>query len=68
MHPTNEVYEKHKVLKKDENGNVWYEIPNDNLMYRTPLKKQIKGDVYLNVQDANLLKIEVNWCKKLEVL
>lgn len=67
LHPTNEVYEKHKVLRKDGSGNVWYEIPNDNLMYRNPVQKHIKGDVFLNVQDANLLKIEVNWCKKLEV-
>lgn len=67
LHPTNNVFDKHKVLRSDSSGNTWYEIPNDNLMYRNSEEKHIKDDIYVNVQDANLLKIEVNWCKKLEV-
>ncbi len=67
LHPTQAVFDKHKVQRTDQHGNHWYEIPNDNLMYRNPEPKKISDGQYINVQDANLLKIEVNWCKKLEV-
>ena len=39
-----------------------YEIPNDNLMYR-PTNKQSNA----SIQDANLLKIRVQYCYKLMV-
>lgn len=39
------------------------EIPNDNLMYRSPTDQQ-DG---MNVQDANLLKVRVTYCVRLIV-
>ncbi len=44
------------------NSNGIYEIPNDNLMYRP--ETQQDG---VSIQDANLLKIEVQYCYKLMV-
>ncbi len=45
-----------------KNANSFYEIPNDNLMYRpTKLKDGA------SIQDANLLKIRVQYCYKLMV-
>lgn len=67
LNPTQAIFDKHKIERKDRSGNRWYEIPNDNLMYRDSTAEKISDDLFVNVQDANLLKIEVNWCKKLEV-
>lgn len=36
-------------------------------MYRNPKLLTISSDKKLNIQDANLLQIEVDWCKRLEV-
>lgn len=44
------------------NADNIYEIPNDNLMYRPTTKKD-----GASVQDANLLKIRVQYCYKLMV-
>lgn len=44
------------------NADNTYEIPNDNLMYRPTTKKD-----GASVQDANLLKIRVQYCYKLMV-
>ncbi|TMO80315.1 hypothetical protein CWC15_22015, partial [Pseudoalteromonas spongiae] len=52
---------------KDASVNVWYEIQNEKLMNRNPEQTHIKGDVLLTLQAANLIKIQVNWCKNLEV-
>lgn len=46
---------------QDDNG-VW-SIPNDNLMFRDPTR-QVGG---ATLQDANLLKIRVEYCHRLEV-
>jgi TadE-like protein len=43
------------------------EIPNDNLMYRPSTKKTIDGGIQMNIQDANLLKIKIEWCEELVV-
>lgn len=67
LNPSAEVFEKHKLRRKYGRNTYINEIPNDNLMYRKPVEKHITDDVYMNVQDANLLKIEVQWCKRLEV-
>ncbi len=67
LSPTPEIFDKHKVTRSDRHGNRWQEIPNDNLMYRKSDAKKITDEQHVNIQDANLLKIEVNWCKKLEV-
>lgn len=45
-----------------KNSDGVYEIPNDNLMYRPEIQE---GGV--SIQDANLLKIEVQYCYKLMV-
>lgn len=47
---------------QDVNGQPVRVIPNDNLMYRAAISK---GGV--NIQDANLLKIRVEYCYKLVV-
>jgi hypothetical protein len=44
------------------NSNGLYQIPNDNLMYRPD---EIKGSV--TIQDANLLKLRVQYCYQLMV-
>ncbi len=44
------------------NSQGFYEIPNDNLMYRPSTLSQ-----GVNIQDANLLKIRVQYCYKLMV-
>jgi len=67
LNPTPNVFEKHKVRRRYGRSTYINEIPNDNLMYRKPVEKHINDNVYMNVQDANLLKIEVQWCKRLEV-
>lgn len=45
-----------------QNSDSIYEIPNDNLMYRPTTKKDDAS-----IQDANLLKIRVQYCYKLMV-
>lgn len=55
--PTANAYNAHKA--DSESGT---EIPNDNLMYRSPA---VKGG--MSVQDANVLTIEVTYCTRLIV-
>ena len=67
LNPTSDVFNKFKQRRRYKNGPTVYEIPNDNLMYRNPELLTISSDKKLNIQDANLLQIEVDWCKRLEV-
>lgn len=67
LNPTSDVFSKFKQRRRYEGGSSVYEIPNDNLMYRNPKLLTISSDKKLNIQDANLLQIEVDWCKRLEV-
>ena len=67
LNPTSDVFNKFKQRRRYKNGPTVYEIPNDNLMYRNPKIQAISSDKKLNIQDANLLQIEVDWCKRLEV-
>ena len=67
LNPNTEVFNKFKQQRRYKGGNTVYEIPNDNLMYRNSNPVRVYDDVKLNIQDANLLQIEVNWCKRLEV-
>ena len=46
----------------ERNADNVYEIPNDNLMYRPTIKQDDAS-----IQDANLLKIRVQYCYKLMV-
>lgn len=57
LSPTANAYNAHKA--DSESGT---EIPNDNLMYRSPTAK---GG--MSVQDANILTIEVTYCARLIV-
>lgn len=44
-------------------------IPNDNLRYRSPVRKRLEiggESIELNIQDANLLKISTYWCYRLK--
>ncbi|MGO2075056.1 TadE/TadG family type IV pilus assembly protein [Pseudoalteromonas sp. AOP31-A2-14] len=67
LNPTSDVFNKFKQRRRYKDGPTVYEIPNDNLMYRNPQVETISTDKKLNIQDANLLQIEVDWCKRLEV-
>ncbi|WP_349304629.1 TadE/TadG family type IV pilus assembly protein [Pseudoalteromonas sp. NEC-BIFX-2020_002] len=67
LNPTSDVFNKFKQRRRYKGGTTVFEIPNDNLMYRNPSLKIISSDKKLNIQDANLLQIEVDWCKRLEV-
>ncbi|WP_033024183.1 TadE/TadG family type IV pilus assembly protein [Pseudoalteromonas sp. TB64] len=67
LNPTSEVFNEFKERRRYEGGVVINEIPNDNLIYRKPTMKTINSSQKLNIQDANLLQIEVDWCKRLEV-
>ena len=49
------------------NGTVRNEILNDNLMFRPSTQQILNGGVRMNIQDANLLKIQVDWCEELIV-
>lgn len=67
LNPTSDVFNEFKQRRRYEDGTTEDEIPNDNLMYRNPEVISISTDKKLNIQDANLLQIEVDWCKRLEV-
>ncbi|WP_105189653.1 hypothetical protein [Pseudoalteromonas sp. T1lg48] len=67
LNPTPAVFNKFKQQRKYKGVGTLYEIPNDNLMYRSSAAVRVYDDVKINIQDANLLQIEVNWCKRLEV-
>ncbi len=58
--PTSDQFKIAQFGVKNSDG--VYEIPNDNLMYRPETQE---GGV--SIQDANLLKIEVQYCYKLMV-
>lgn len=58
--PTSEHFEPSAFGEVNADG--IYQIPNDNLMYRP----EIEADG-ASIQDANLLKIEVQYCYKLMV-
>ncbi len=66
LNPNEEVFNKFKV-------EIYYgrdrhqEIPNDNLMYRSTALTQLSDERQINLQDANLLQIEVQWCQKMVV-
>jgi len=67
LNPTSEVFNKFKQQRTYNSGQTIEEIPNDNLMYRKPNLVTINSEKKLTIQDANLLQIEVDWCKRLEV-
>jgi len=67
LNPTSEVFNKFKERRVYNSGVTIDEIPNDNLIYRKPTVITINSEKKLNIQDANLLQIEVDWCKRLEV-
>lgn len=66
LNPNNEVFDgfKHRVTY---NGSQIFEIPNNNLMYRSPHLISLGDGRAMNLQDANLLHIEVRWCARLIV-
>lgn len=66
LSPTQAVFDRFKYRARVNNNSV-YEIPNDNLMYRSTAQKDVGDGRKLNIQDANLLQIEVRWCHKLVV-
>ncbi|CAM4463966.1 TadE family protein [Shewanella livingstonensis] len=66
LSPDRTAFDEFKVRVRYPQGYV-YEIPNNNLMYRNPVLKDLGQGRKLNVQDANLLQIEVRWCQKLIV-
>ena len=43
------------------------EIPNDNLMFRPSTQQNISGGASINIQDANLLKLKIDWCEELKI-
>jgi len=67
INPTRAVFNAFKTsVRYYRQARPIREIPNDNLMYRSSATRNIGGG-QMNIQDANLLKIKVNWCKRLEV-
>lgn len=64
--PDRKVFNRFKSRVRYPNGSI-DEIPNNNLMYRSSKIYQIDNDRKLNLQDANLLKIDVSWCQPLIV-
>ncbi|MCH4293096.1 pilus assembly protein [Shewanella sp. 3B26] len=66
LNPTKAVFDQFKYRAKVNNNSV-NEIPNDNLMYRSTVQKDVGDGRKINIQDANLLQIEVRWCHRLVV-
>ncbi|GGI67905.1 hypothetical protein GCM10007978_01930 [Shewanella hanedai] len=66
LSPDSQTFSRFKVRNKYTSGYI-SEIPNNNLMYRNPILKNVGNNRQLNIQDANLLQIEVRWCQKLIV-
>ncbi len=69
--PTKIIFDtfKKRMFLPEEGKNVWA-IPNDNLTWRRATKRRIgDGDdrIDINIQDANLLKVEVKFCHALVV-
>ena len=69
--PTRSVFAsfKSEVIVLDEQTVTTVEaIPNDNLMYRSTDLQSVSladGNVQMNIQDANLIKIKSLWCHRL---
>ncbi len=61
LNPTTQAFNDFGIWSDPLGANV---IPNDNLMYRDPT---LGHSSHLSVQDANLLKLRVNYCYKLIV-
>ncbi|QSX40156.1 pilus assembly protein [Shewanella cyperi] len=66
LNPNRAVFDQFKYRARENNRSL-YEIPNNNLMYRSSAYKNVGGGRQLNIQDANLLQIEVRWCQRLVV-
>lgn len=68
LNPSNVVWNSFKKKVKYPLSNMEVdEIINDNLMYRPATQKSLSGGVKMNIQDANLLKIKIDWCEELFV-
>jgi hypothetical protein len=69
--PTKEIFQAFKKTVYDlDTGKKISVIPNDNLMFRDSKPKKVKIDGEnrnINIQDANLLKLEVSYCHRLVV-
>lgn len=66
LNPNAEVFDKFNI-EIYHGRDRYQEIPNDNLMYRSTALTQLSDERQLNLQDANLLQIEVQWCQKMVV-
>ncbi|WP_341503848.1 TadE family protein [Gallaecimonas sp. GXIMD4217] len=66
LNPDKAVFDRFKKRIRHDGRDLW-EIPNNNLMYRDPNLLSIDKNRTLNIQDANLLQIEVDWCEPLIV-
>ncbi|MGX5201366.1 TadE/TadG family type IV pilus assembly protein [Aliikangiella sp. IMCC44632] len=68
LSPSDKVFKKFsKKIVYPLKNKKFKEIPNDNLMYRPSTEVTIDSKVKMTLQDANLLKIRVNWCEELVV-
>ena len=68
LNPNVQVFNRFRqnVLYPLQNRRIW-EIPNDNLMFRPTITENVGGGVTMNIQDANLLRLQVDWCQELIV-
>jgi hypothetical protein len=67
LNPSSAIWNKYKEnVKYPRIGRSETEIVNDNLMYRPSSPRNING-LKMNLQDANLLKIRMDWCEELVV-
>ncbi|MGZ9899904.1 TadE/TadG family type IV pilus assembly protein [Shewanella gaetbuli] len=70
--PTQAVFNQFKVKRKltlvnDNKDKERWVIPNDSLLLRGTKTEVIDNGKVLNIQDANLLKIQSFWCYELKV-
>ncbi|MBV1908674.1 MAG: pilus assembly protein [Kangiellaceae bacterium] len=68
LNPSTEVWNEFRTTVIYPNQRIEVdEIINDNLMFRPSTQQSIGDGVLMNIQDANLLKIQMDWCEELIV-